>query len=184
MHSRALAVMILSGVVIAACGGGSDASREREGAAPPAAAPAQSSSLDLASLNICELMPTEFVSQTLGSPVAQAGREQDFAPVKGCEYGLRPRGGASYEFVAIWVQPPGLFQTAESILETSRGLGQEVSSEALSGLGDKAFVVNNQTEQQSEVHVLLENDLFLQVIAETRDRAVTLAEATLRRLMP
>jgi hypothetical protein len=95
---------------------------------------------------------------------------------------MRPRGGATYEFVAIWVQDPAYFEDPESILETDRGLGQESAMEPLGGLGDEAYVINNETEKQSSVYVLLRDDVMLQVTAENRDRAVKLAEVTLGRL--
>ena len=136
------------------------------------------------SLNICDLLPSDLVAATIGGAVKQQGHHSDYGNLgKTCTYGIKPVNEA-FEHVAIGLAPPGLFQKAETILETDRGLGQQSTAEVLQGLGDEAFVIHNQTEEQSTIHVLNRNAFALSVTARNLEHARPLTELALARIKP
>jgi hypothetical protein len=144
--------------------------------------PDGSTARNLTGLNVCELLPERDVLELLGGEIKTAASRSDYGNSQGCDYGIGAAGTATYEYISVWVSTPDLFQDAESILETDRGLGQEVSVEDLEGLGDIAFAIHNQTEGQTTVHVLRRGDSLIQATAEGLDHARQLVETILERL--
>jgi hypothetical protein len=159
---------------------------------PPTVSPATKAQVkerDLSALDVCAILPDKVVAQLLGNTVTQPGRRQDYGQVtQGCEYALgraeRGTGEGPFEYVSIYVNPPGSFGTLESALATDQGLGQDVSGEVVSGIGDQAFAVYNATEHATTLHVLREEDLALEIKANNLEHTRTLAEAALEQLGP
>jgi len=152
-------------------------------------AKAQEKQRDLSALDVCMIMPDQLVAQLLGNTVTQPGRRQDYGQAaQGCEYALgraeRGTGAGPFEYVFIYVNPPGSFGTLEAALATDQGLGQEVSGEAVSGIGDQAFAVYNNTEHAATLRVLRQDDVALEIKASNLEHTRKLAEATLERLGP
>ncbi|MEJ2370889.1 MAG: hypothetical protein P8Y07_08575, partial [Gemmatimonadales bacterium] len=141
-----------------------------------------STARDLTDLNVCELLPERDVIELLGGEAKTAASRSDYGNSQGCDYGIGDPGTATYEYISLWVSTPDLFLDAESILKTDRGLGQDASAEDLKGLGDVAFAIHNQTEQQTTVHVLRRGDVAISATAEGLEHARQLAETILERL--
>ena len=137
---------------------------------------------DLASLNVCELLPEDDVIALLGGEIKTAASRSDYGNSQGCDYGIGAAGTATYEYISVWVSTPDLFQSPESILETDTGLGQEATAEDLEGLGEVAFAIHNATEQQTTVHVLRRDDVVISVTAEGLEHARQLTEEVINRL--
>jgi hypothetical protein len=137
---------------------------------------------ELSSLNVCELLPERDIIDLLGGEIKTAASRSDYGNSQGCDYGIGAPGTATYEYISIWVSTPDLFQSAESILETDTGLGQEATAEDLEGLGDVAFAIHNETEQQTTVHVLRRDDVVVSVTAEGLEHARRLTEEVIERL--
>ena len=137
---------------------------------------------ELSSLNVCELLPEPDVIELLGGEIKTAASRSDYGNSQGCDYGIGAPGTATYEYISIWVSTPDLFQSAKSILETDAGLGQESTAEDLEGLGDVAFAIHNETEQQTTIHVLRHDDVVISVTAEGLDHARRLTEEVIERL--
>ncbi len=140
------------------------------------------SGFDISKLNPCELAPDELVAKTLGAKIIKPAMSSDYGTIKGCTYIIDPAGPDNIENCIVWFNPPSTFTNIEDELETAKGLGQEATAENLEGLGDKAFVIHNKTEDQSIIHVLLKDKLELQVGADHFDDARKLTELILSKL--
>lgn len=140
------------------------------------------SGLDLSKIKICELVPDELVAKTLGAKIVKPSQVNDLGPSHGCTYTVDPAGPDNLELCIVWLNPPETFTSPEDELETAQGLNQEATVENLTGLGDKAFVVHNKTEEQSIIFVLLKDKLCLQVGVEHFDDAKKLTELILSKL--
>ena len=176
-------------LLVSACD--SDDHREQAPVPPPASAATktQENQRDLSALDVCAILPDEVVAQVLGNTVTQPGRRQDYGQVtQGCEYALgraeRGTGEGPFEYVFIYVSLPGSFGTLETALATDQGLDQKVSGEVVSGIGDLAFAVYNETEHATTLHVLREDDFALEIKANNLEHTRKLAEAALARLGP
>lgn len=140
------------------------------------------SGFDISKLKPCELVPDELVAKTLGAKTLKPVQSSDYGSIKGCTYIIDPAGLDNIENCIVWFNPPSTFTSIEDELETAKGLGQEATAENLEGLGDKAFVIHNKTEDQSIIHVLLKDKLELQVGADHFDDAKKLTELFLSKL--
>jgi hypothetical protein len=176
-------------LLVSACD--SDDHREQTPVPPaaPAATKAQENQRDLSALDVCAILPDEVVAQLLGNTIRQPGRRQDYGQVtQGCEYALgraeRGTDEGPFEYVFIYVSPPGRFGTLETALATDQGLDQKVSGEVVSGIGDLAFAVYNETEHATTLHVPRKGDLALEIKANNLEHTRKLAEAALARLRP
>jgi len=172
-------------LLVSACD--SDDHREQAPVPPPASAATktQENQRDLSALDVCAILPDEVVATVLGNTITQPGRRQDYGQVsQGCEYALgraeRGTGEGPFEYVFIYVSPPGSFGTLETALATDQGLDQKVSGEVVSGIGDLAFAVHNQTEHATTLHVLREDDFALEIKANNLEhtRKVTIPRHT------
>lgn len=188
MHRHGFKVgFVTLAIAISACDSGN---QDQQAAAPTSAPPPAVSfeqGRDLATLDVCVLMPDEVVAEILGNEITQPGRRQDYGRgAQGCEYSLgraeRGTGEGPFEYVFIYVNTPASFGTLQDALATDQGLGQQVSGAAVSGLGDQAFAIDNQTEHSTSLRVLVKNDVALDIKANSLDHARKLAEATLERL--
>jgi hypothetical protein len=142
----------------------------------------QQQGLDLSKIKICELVPDELVAQTLGAKIIKPAQSNDLGPSHGCTYTLDPSGTDNFEVCIVWLNPVSTFTSLEDELETAKELSQVATGENLQGLGDKAFAVHNKTEDQSIIHVLLKDKLYLQVGVEHFDDAKKLTELILSKL--
>jgi hypothetical protein len=140
------------------------------------------SGFDISKINVCELVPDELVAKTLGAQTLKPAQTSDYGSTQGCTYTLDPAGDDNIEVCTVWLNPPSTFTSPEDELETAKGLGQEATVENLEGLGDKAFVVHNKTEDQSIIFVLLKDKANLQVAVEHFDDAKKLTELILLQL--
>ncbi len=138
--------------------------------------------LDLSTFNVCELVPAELAATTVGGTVLKPSKRSDYGNSQGCEYEIDPSGPDTYEYAAIWLGPPSEFEDPQESMDTDRGLGHEVTSEQLDGLGDEAYVIHDATEEQSYVHVLLKDRMHVEVRAERDEDARKLAQLVLTRL--
>ena len=140
------------------------------------------SGFDISKINICEMVPDELVAKTLGAKIIKPAMSSDYGSIKGCTYIIDPAGTDNIENCIVWLNPPSTFTSPEDELETAKGLGQEATAENLEGMGDKAFVVHNKTEEQSIIFVLLKDKVNLQVGADHFGDAKKLAELILSKL--
>jgi len=156
-------------------------------AAPPAdeakaASPAPSSGggRDLSHLDLCALFDSEQVASVLGGTVGRQSSGQNYGSMAECTYDIQLGGTGQY--VGVFLYAPAMFGDLAAALETDQGLGQSSTGHAVEGLGDAAFVVDNATEQQSVMHVLLENDVAIEIKAPQAEQARSLAVALLNAL--
>lgn len=133
-------------------------------------------------IDVCELIPDKLVAQALNSKILKPAQSSNYGSIRGCTYTVDPAGEDNIEICTVWFNPPSTFTSPEDELETAHGLGQEATAEYLEGYGDKAFVVHNQTEQQSIIFVLLKDKLNLQVAVEHYNDAKKLTELILSKL--
>jgi hypothetical protein len=190
MKQIAMAIFCLAAAVLLGCG---KEDKNQQAAVPGAPAGQQGSGAspteggkgrELASINVCALMPDAVVGQLLGKTVTRGGSRRDYGIyTQGCEYELRQGNGpAGYEYVFIDLKPVDTFGGLNEELQGNRSMGQHVTGERVSGVGDKAFAIDNQTEQSTTLHVLRRGDVALDVKANSLDHARKLAVATLERL--
>lgn len=140
------------------------------------------SGFDISKINVCELVPDDLVAKTLAAKTLKPAQSSDYGTVKGCTYMIDPAGPDKIETCVVWFNPPSTFTSPEDELETAKGLGQEATAENLGELGDRAFVVHNETEEQSIIFVLLKDKVNLQVGADNFDDAKKLTELILSKL--
>jgi len=172
---------------ISACDSGNQNQQATVPAGPAPPAITFDQGRDLETLDVCVLMPDEVVAQILGVEITQPGRRQDYGKgAQGCEYSLgraeRGAGAGPFEYVFIYVNTPASFGTLQEALATDQRLGQKVSGTAVSGLGDQAFAIDNQTEHSTSLRVLVKNDVALDIKANNLDHARKLAETALQKL--
>ena len=179
---------LLAAVLLIGCAGKSEPSAEASDAsgekmsAPAEATTTSAASDEVSGVNVCELVTSEEVAAAIGGTVLKPSRRSDYGTVQGCEYELDPSGSDNYEYAAIWLNTPDLFEPADARIETNKGLGQESTAEQLSGMGDEAYVIHNTTEEQSDVFVLLKDRLFIEAKAEHDADARKIAQLTLSKL--
>jgi hypothetical protein len=140
------------------------------------------SGFDLSKLKMCELVKDEMVANALGAKIVKPAQTSDFGPSHGCTYTLDPAGKDNLEICIVWINPASTYTGPQDELETAKSLGQEATVENLEGMGDKAFVVHNKTEDQSIIHVLLKDKMELQIGADHFDDAKKLTELYLSKL--
>ena len=140
------------------------------------------SGFDISKINVCGLVPDELVAKTLDAQTLKPAQTSDYGSTQGCTYTLDPAGDDNIEVCTVWLNPPSTFTSPEDELETAKGLGQEATVENLEGLGDKAFVIHNKTEDQSIIHVLLKDKMELQVGADHFEDAKKLTGLILSKL--
>lgn len=185
-----LVAPVLVSLVSISCSGPSDQPAERAPDRPAAGAAtsaetadgAGGAAVDLSKVDVCEWLPAELVATTVGATVSKPARRSDYGTTQGCEYELDPAGADTYEYGVVWLNPASAFGDPQEALATAEGLGQEATTEPLSGLGDRAYVIHNATEEQSSVHVLLAGRLSLEVTAEHAEDARKIAELALSRI--
>lgn len=187
MYRQTFTIGLMSlAATLSACDGNS---QDHQTATQPDTPPRptnQAQARDLTSLDVCALMSDQLVGQLLDNSVTQPGRRQDWGrTAQGCEYGLghaeQGTGQAPFEYVFIYISPAGSFGSMEDALDTDRGLMQEVSGQAVAGLGDQAFAIDNQTEHSTSLH-LLQDNLALEIKANNLDHTRKLAEALVAQL--
>ena len=140
------------------------------------------SGFNISKLKACELVPDELVAKTLGAKTLKPVQSSDYGSTKGCTYMIDPAGPDKIETCIVWLNPPSTFTSPEDELETAKGLGQEATAEYLEGIGDKAFVVHNKTEEQSIIFVLLNDKVNLQVGADHFEDAKKLTDLIVSKL--
>jgi hypothetical protein len=145
------------------------------------AAPA-SPGRDLSGLDLCEVLPVGEVAEVTGRRLAGVASRQDLMESQGCTYGVTVIGGATPGRLSIWVQPPELYEGEEALLANAQGLGHEASVDPVTGLGDHAFMLANQTLGTHTLHLLREGDLSLIATAEDPQQAIAMAQLALARL--
>ncbi len=140
------------------------------------------SNSNILKVNICELISPELLAEKIGGSVLKQPQHSDYGTTQGCEYEIDPPGADNYEYCAIWFYPASLFENSESALENVTGLNQKATVENLTGYGDESYVIHNESEKQSIVHVLLRGRLYIEVKAEYFDDAKRITELVLSKL--
>ncbi len=139
---------------------------ESAGAAP-AGSSGSGSARDVGSLDICALVPVADVAGVVGHAGARGSAEPNAGTyATDCTYTIE--SGGSSEYAMIWAYPLELW------MPEARDDIEEVS-----GLGDAAFVTTSGSFTQ--VHVLVEGDIYIDVRAGTPEQARALAELALAR---
>lgn len=138
---------------------------------------------DISKLNVCELIPSELVANTLGGTVLKPSQRTNVGSYsQGCEYQIDPPGKDNYEYCAIWINSPSLYSDAQSNMETIKGLGHKAEMEQLQDFGDEAYVIHDKTEEQSIIYILLKDKAAFEIKAEYFDDAKKLAELSLLKI--
>lgn len=175
--------LVLTPFLLAAC----DRQVEPAGEVPasPAAmgvAPAEPGR-DLATLDLCELLPVSEVAEITGERLAGTAHRQDMGDSQGCTYGVPlVTGGATADRISVWAQPPTMFENADSILDNATGLGHDAMVEPVLGMGQQAFMLSNTGKGTYTVHVLRQGELSLMATAKQPEHAIAMAQVTLERL--
>ena len=137
---------------------------------------------DISKINVCELIPAELLASEIGGKVKKPAQHSDYGSTQGCEYEIDPAGSDNYEYCAIWFYPVSMYEDSQAALETAEGLDQNATAEKLSGYGDDAFVVNNASEHQSIIHVLLKDKMYVEVKAENFEDAKKITSLVLSKI--
>jgi hypothetical protein len=137
---------------------------------------------DSLTYDVCSLLSEDAVAEALGGAALEPARRDDYGSTHCCEYRIDPAGPDDYEYCAILVMPPSPFEDSESALKTETELGAKATAEALANLGDKAFVVHNEAEKQSTIHILLKDRMAIKVKADRYENARKLADLILSKL--
>ncbi len=135
--------------------------------------------LDISKINVCELITSELLAAKIGGKVLNPSKHSSYGTTQGCEYEIDPQGPDTYEYCAIWLYPTSLYEDSKSALETTKNLGQEATAEQLTNYGNDSYVIHNKSEDQSIIHVLLKDKLYLEVKAEKFDDAKKITELVL-----
>ena len=138
--------------------------------------------LDISKINVCELIPAELLADKIGGKVLKPAHSSSYGTTKGCEYEIDPQGPDNYEYCAIWLYPTDLYEDSKSELETAKNLGQEATTEQLTDYGDESYVIHNKSEDQSIIHVLLKDKIYIEVKAEKFDDAKKITELVLTKI--
>ena len=138
--------------------------------------------LDISKINVCELIPAELLADKIGGKVLKPAHSSSYGTTKGCEYEIDPQGPDNYEYCAIWLYPTDLYEDSKSELETAKNLGQEATAEQLTDYGDESYVIHNKSEDQSIIHVLLKDKIYIEVKAEKFDDAKKITELVLTKI--
>lgn len=138
--------------------------------------------LDISKINVCELIPAELLADKIGGKVLKPSQRSSYGTTQGCEYEIDPQGPDTYEYCAILLYPTELYEDSKSELETAKNLGQEATSEQLTGYGDDSYVIHNKTEDQSIIHVLLKDKVYIEVKAEKFDDAKKITELVISKI--
>jgi hypothetical protein len=133
-------------------------------------------------INICELIPADLLAEKIGGKVLKQPQHSNYGTTQGCEYEIDPPGADNYEYCAVWFYPTSLFEGPESALETSTGLNQKATVEHLTGFGDQSYVIHNETEEQSIIHILIKNKVYIEIKAEKFDDAKKITELVLSKI--
>jgi hypothetical protein len=185
------ASLLLAAVLaLVSCTSQSDESRQASTDQPAIKEPTQAgqqdnsvdATVDLSTVNVCELIPAELVATTVGGIGLKPARRSDYGSSQGCEYEIDPSGADTYEYLAIWLGSPSDFGDPQERMAIDRDLGQEVTTERLDGLGDMAYVIHNATEEQSTVYVLLKDRMYIEVTAEKYEDVRKVVELALSRV--
>ena len=138
--------------------------------------------LDISKINVCELIPAELLADKIGGKVLKPSHSSSYGTTHGCEYEIDPQGPDNYEYCAVWLYPTDLYEDSKSELETAKNLGQEATAEQLTGYGDESYVIHNKSEDQSIIHVLLKDKIYIEVKAEKFDDAKKITELVLTKI--
>lgn len=133
-------------------------------------------------INVCELIPSKLLAETLGGKILNPPQHSDYGTTQGCEYEIDPAGSDKYEYCAIWFYPTSLFENSESALENTKGINQKATVEKLTGYGDESYVIHNESEDQSIIHVLLKGKVYIEVKAENFNDAKKITELVLSKI--
>ena len=142
----------------------------------------KSQGFDISKINVCELIPDDLLASEIGGKVLKPARHSDYGTIKGCEYEIDPAGPDKYEYCAIWLSPSSMYEDSQSALETTKGLNQKATVEALKGYGDESYVIHNSSEDQSIIHILLKDKVYIEVKAEKFEDAKKIAKLILSKL--
>lgn len=141
-------------------------------AAPAAQAPA---GRDLATLDLCELVPGESVAEVLAARLNRSPTSNVSDVMSECWYSVSKKGSdAGLDSYTLWVSPPGDY-----------GMSKELEAgplEEISGLGDEAYITHSELEDQYSLQVLIADELTLGAYGSDRERVLALARLALDRL--
>ena len=128
---------------------------------------------ELATLNVCQLVPGEDIARALGGKLADARAFSDKA-LSRCTYFIVPPGSEKPRGYVVWMQPPEDFE----------GLKQDIAEPrtSITGLGDGAYMFRDAGDGRFKINVLKRGDVMIQVTGESADSARKVADAVVARL--
>ncbi|HLD94458.1 MAG TPA: hypothetical protein VI703_09700 [Anaerolineales bacterium] len=120
--------------------------------------------------NICELLPVDEVAAIVGGAPASEPNVEDYgASFQGCWYDFNLSDG-SYDYYIIYVQPASFLEVVF-----------EDSAEPVSGLGDRAQLKWEDSEEQYRL-AIIDGAVGVEVIGTRSDVMMQLARLILERL--
>jgi hypothetical protein len=165
-------VILLAILGLTGCGGGQPDVPQSTGesAAPAERATTQTPGRDLATTDVCALIPGQTVAELLGGTLARQPSGAAYGDVStDCSYAVDVDGLP--KVVLVFLYPPDHFEMYREM---------EENPQPVEGLGDRAYATVS--AEMHELHVLEEGNVTIDVRAESPDDARRLAELVLSRL--
>jgi hypothetical protein len=128
---------------------------------------------DYSTLDVCQLIPGDVVARALGGKLSGTRGMKDKAFSR-CSYTVVPPGSDKQSGYVIWVQPVEDFAALKKYIESP--------ITALTGLGDGAYMFQDNGDKRFKINVLKKGDLMFQATADSAESARKVAEAVFTHL--
>jgi len=171
MRERGLVLMSVLSVVLAwGCGKGSS----RPSPSPPpvvSAEPSPTPAITARTVDVCNAVPDAEVAKALGAQVRKPARSSQTIGSE-CDYDL-DFGDGRASFFFVWAGPPSVYFSREMV---------SGKADAVSGLGQDAFIEQAMPERMWDLHVLVNPDLAVEVKGDQREQVLALGRLLVTRL--
>jgi hypothetical protein len=171
MRERRIVLMsVLSALLAWGCG--RESSRPSPSPPPPAvAAPSPTPAATARTVDVCASAPDAEVARALGAKVRKPARSSQTIGSE-CDYDLDFGDGHS-SFFFVWAGPPSVYFSREMV---------SGKADAVSGLGQDAFIEHALPENMWDLHVLISPDLAVEAKGDQREQVLALARFLVTRL--
>ena len=123
---------------------------------------------DYATLNVCEVVPSEAIAPALGGTLAEARPFGDKSFSR-CTYFIVPSGASQGMGYVVYLQPADDFEGLKQYIEDP--------ITPISGLGDAAYIFHDSGDGRFKIHVLKRGDVMIAASGDSAAAARKIADA-------
>jgi hypothetical protein len=164
---RSFTLLVLAAVI--SCAKQEQPAATQSATATKPAAPA-ATGRDLASADVCKLIPGDAIAGAFGGTLVSA-QPSGYGSDRSCTYSVKPAGGSFPKTYLIWLYPPDRYDSYKQM---------ETHAEPVMGLGDDAYMTHDSGMVQ--IHILKKGDVTIDARGNTEEEARTVAETALTKL--